>query len=634
VRRRLALVFGGALALVLLAWPAAIAEYRGSDLLGNIAPVSQAGGGLVDRYPLSAYALDYHVDVGITDLDGVAPMIAQWAASQLWSATSFLVKCVIDLFTWAFSLDLLGGADGALGPIGAAITSLYENVIGEAWMVAAILIAGIWGIWKALVQRRYTETAGALAVSVGFVLIALFFVYQPQQTIGQASRWTNTLSLAFLSGANQGSLHDPQQAKHQVADHLFETLIYRPWVVLEFGGLSHCVDTEHTDQDGFPRPVSPHDPARDVCRDHLRTGRDGHGGYAPRYLKQPPGSDKRKAEYDALRQGEAPDDPQFAGYQVDKADAPAVDIQQAGGAFQRLTFSVVVFLGALGAVALLGTLSLAVILAQVVALVLLGFAPVALVIGIFPAAGHDLFRAWLGKLATAVFIKALYSLVIALVVAVSAALTAATGSLGFLFAFGLQTLFFWALFVYRKQITARLVAATTGAAHHEGLPRASAVQRGAAAASAPVTALVGLGRRRSSSDRAQQESGLSGNENTRSPATGPDAAGAATGPRAQSNGSPHPPASGNGRPATRTPTPGADGEPELAHGDPLHPGGPDRAQQPASPASGIAPTDAPDGHAVAHEATPRASHEDVMRRARELRERQHETASTGEERHG
>src|SRR3954464_15393330 len=328
-------------------------------------------------------------------------------------------------------------------------------------MVAAILIAGIWGIWKALVQRRYSETAGALAISVLFVLIALFFVYQPQQTIGEASRLTNILSLAFLSGANRGSLDDPEQAKHQVADHLFETLIYRPWVVLEFGGLSHCVDTDRTDGDGFPRPVSPHDPARDVCRDHLRAGRDGHGGYAPRYLKQPPGSEKRKAEYEALREGHAPDNPQFAGYAVDKADAPAVDIQQAGGAFQRLTFSVVVFLGALGAVVLLGTLSLAVILAQVVALVLLGFAPVALVIGIFPGAGHDVFRGWLAKLATAVFIKALYSLIIALVVAVSAALAAATGSLGFLFAFGLQTLFFWALLVYPKQITARF-----GQRHH------------------------------------------------------------------------------------------------------------------------------------------------------------------------
>ena len=51
MRRRLTLVVGGAFALVLLAWPAAIAEYRGSDLLGNIAPVSQAGGGLVAARP-------------------------------------------------------------------------------------------------------------------------------------------------------------------------------------------------------------------------------------------------------------------------------------------------------------------------------------------------------------------------------------------------------------------------------------------------------------------------------------------------------------------------------------------------------------------------------------------------------
>ena len=136
MRRRLVLLVSATIALVLLAWPAAVGEYRGSDLFGNIGPESQAGGGLVDRYPLSAYALDYHVDVGITDPEGVPPMIAQWAASQLWSATSFLVKCVIDLFTWAFSLDLLGGADGALAPVSAAITSLYENVIGQAWMVA------------------------------------------------------------------------------------------------------------------------------------------------------------------------------------------------------------------------------------------------------------------------------------------------------------------------------------------------------------------------------------------------------------------------------------------------------------------------------------------------------------------
>jgi hypothetical protein len=624
-----------AIALTLLAWPPAAGRYLGSDLVGNVSPESRLGGGLADRYPLSAYSLDYHVDVGVTDMDGVPPTIAHWAAAQLWNASSFLVKAVIDLFSWAFSLDLLNGDNGALAPVADAISSIYEHVIGEAWMVAAILIAGLWGIWKALVQRRYTETVGGLAVSIVFVLIALFFVYQPERTIGEASRWTNTLSLAFLSGANSGSLDDPERAKTEVADHLFETLVYRPWVVLDFGGLRHCVDTDRVDNDGFPRPVGPHDPSRDVCRDHVRPGRDGHGGYAQRYLEQPAGSEERTAEYDALRTGEKPSDEQFAGYRVDKADSPAVDIQQAGGAFQRLTFAVIVLLGALGAVVLLGFLSLAVILAQVVALVLLGFAPVALIIGIFPGAGHAFFRGWLTKLATAIFIKALYSLVIAIVVAVSAALAASTGSLGFLFAFGLQTLFFWAIFLYRKQITARLVAATTGSGYSEQLPRMTVVQRGAHVATRPFTALVGVTRRGSQDGGARgQESALAGGADspgsngtspseaappTESPATSGSngdapptriaaAARLTSGSPLRANGSPVGAATRNGGPA---PEPTADrAQPAIrsADGDAPHHAAPDRAAVSERPQAAVA------------EATPRASHDDVMRRARELRE--------------
>ena len=86
-------------------------------------------------------------------------------------------------------------------------------------MVVAILIAGIWGIWKALVQRRYTETAGALAISVLFVLIALFFVYQPERTVGEASRATNQMSLAFLAGANRGEIEQHRETARVREDH-------------------------------------------------------------------------------------------------------------------------------------------------------------------------------------------------------------------------------------------------------------------------------------------------------------------------------------------------------------------------------------------------------------------------------
>ena len=628
-RRRIAAICTVAVGLALVLCQAAVAKYRGSDVLGNLSPESLLGdGSLADRYPLSAYALDTHVDVGLSELDGVPAMIAHWAAAQLWSLTSFLVRTVIDVFTWAFSLDLLGGnpdrgGEGAIGPVAAAISSLYENVIGEAWMVAAITLAGVWGIWKALVQRRYTQTAASLGVSICFVLVALFFVYQPERTIGQASQWANQLSLAFLSGASRGTVDDPAKAKRQVADQLFAAQVMAPWLALNFGGTRHCVDTKHPDQDGFPRPVSPRDPDRNVCRDHLRQGRDGYGGYAPRFLRHPAGSHERDAEYEALNEGQAPDvreclegddgncrdpeefDKQFSDYRVDKADAPAVDIQQAGGAYQRLTLAILIFGGSLGMVFLLGFLALAVVLAQIVALVLLAFAPVALVVGVFPGAGHDLFRSWLARLGTAVFIKAVYSLVIAVVTAVSAALGQATGSLGFLFAFGLQAVFFWAIFLYRKQLTARLVGATAG--RYDAGPIRTAANRGADMASRPFAALTALPGR-GTTDSKRQESALGGND-AATPAgmSGPPGVGNTDRPDDGSSSTPR----------TQPPRPGP-----RAPGGGLRPPRPDRGPDGFGTAAPIPNGNASESEISPHHAPRHVAEPDAMRRARELRDRQ------------
>ena len=87
-------------------------------------------GGLADRYPLSAYALDYHVDVGVTDPEGVPPMIAQWAAAQLWSATSFLVGAR-STSSPGRSRSTCSAAPRRAGADRDAITNLYENVIGR-----------------------------------------------------------------------------------------------------------------------------------------------------------------------------------------------------------------------------------------------------------------------------------------------------------------------------------------------------------------------------------------------------------------------------------------------------------------------------------------------------------------------
>jgi hypothetical protein len=476
--------------LVVVAHPLAIA---GSDLWSNVAPASPLGsGGLFNRYPLDHYTLDQHFDAisvsltGGVDVSGLLPMLAYFFASLLWLITSFMANWLIELFSWAFSLDLLNGSAatggaGALAPVSRAIHDIYSNVFGAPWLVLAISVAGAWAMWKALVQRRYSETAGALALSVIYVVVALFFVAEPGTTIGTASKWTNQMSVAFLSIADHGEPGSGSQAKNDAANQLFELLVLKPWAVLEFGGLEHCAITgtgdESSDPESAPaRPLS-QSPQRDAeLARRLASGTevtaDGKtcinnaNKYASHFLHFGFGTDERDAEYEALNHGDSsklPEaDKERAGYRLGVADKPATDAMEEGGQYQRLLIAIVVFVGELGAFLLLGSLSVGVILAQVLLLLLLAFSPVALVAAVIPGRGHAFFKGWLEKLAGYLLRKAAYSLVLATLLAVNGALASATSELGWLMSFGLQALFFWAVFLQRQTLVDGLIGIATG----------------------------------------------------------------------------------------------------------------------------------------------------------------------------
>lgn len=488
--RRLCLVLGLGGLFVLVAHPIALA---GSDVWGNVAPASPLGSaGLFGRYPLDHYTLDQHFTAisasltGGVDASGLLPMLAYFFAGLLWVATSFLANTLITFFSFAFSLDLVNGSSqtggaGALGPVSAAIHSIYSDVFGEAWLVAAITVVGIWAMWKALVQRRYSETAGALGLSLIYVVCALFFVVQPGTTIGSASKWTNQMSVAFLSIADHGSPSGGTQAKEGAANQLFELLVFKPWTVLEFGGLEHCVlsGTGSEDEDPVSAPVRPlsQNPSRDAqLARRLASGTevtaDGKvcvnnaNKYARHFLQFGLETDERNAEYEALNHGDSSEVPEAdserKNYRLGVADKPATDTMEEGGQYQRLLLAFVVFVGELGAFCLLGSLSVGIILAQVLLLLLLAFAPVALVAAVIPGRGHAFFKGWLEKLAGYLLRKAAYSLILAVLLAVAGALAAATSAMGWLMSFGLQALFFWAVFLQRRTLTEGLIGIATG----------------------------------------------------------------------------------------------------------------------------------------------------------------------------
>ena len=522
MRRRL-LSVGGIAAGIALLW-VGTAE-AASDVWGNVGPASPLeGSGLFDRYPLGRYGLDQHFDAvsasltGGVDVSGVPSMIAYFLASVLWSLTSFLANTLISLFAFAFSLDLLGGSEatggaGALAPVSRAIHSIYADVLGAPWLVLAVAVVGLWAMWKALVQRRYAETAGALALSLIYVVVALFFVAQPGASVGAVSKWTNEMSVAFLSIAERGQPSGGARARDGAADRLFELLVLDPWVVLNFGGLEHCALTVNAQGDSDPesapvRPLSAN-PSRDAALSRrLASGTEvsadgkvcvnNRNKYAQRFLRYGTGTDERNGEYDALDDGDASklDDAARSGYRLGPADRPATDAMEQGGQYQRLLIAIVVFIGELGAFCLLGALAVGIILAQVLLLLLLAFAPVALIAAAIPGRGHAFFRAWLEKLAGYLLRKAAYSLVLAILLAVNGALAGATSQLGWLMSFGLQAFFFWAVFLQRKSLVEGLVGVATGsgAPGREGTLRLMALYSGARTVASPARALRRRGR--------------------------------------------------------------------------------------------------------------------------------------------
>jgi hypothetical protein len=485
MRLRLAVMV---LVVLLVAAPVA---HAASDLYANLGP-GGATSPAVDRYPLGNYVLDSHFSAvkasltGGVDASGVPSMIAFFLANTLWLITAFLVNAVISLFALAFSIDLLNGSPntagaGALAPVADAIHNLYANTLGQPWMEIAVLLAGCWAMWRALIQRRYTETASALGMSLVYCLLALAIVTNPDATIGQASRWSNEISAAFLSVSAHGEVQDGPDARRAASDQLFDTLVFRPWVALEFGGTEHCIRTATGSQDHDPESVAVRPLAADPQADaaaRARLRRDGQlttatkecvdntTRYPEHFLRYARGSDDRDAEYDAINQADpskVPDsDATKNTYRPGVVDKPVTDAMEKGGQDQRLLLALVVFVGELGALLLLGSLSVSVLMAQMVVLLLAGFAPPALIAAIIPGRGHALFKNWAGQLGVYLVRKVAYSLVLAVLLAVLAALQDATTNLGWLLSFLLQSMLMWMVFLHRHKLAGQITNAIAG----------------------------------------------------------------------------------------------------------------------------------------------------------------------------
>lgn len=421
----------------------------------------RASGSVAQPHPLSSYGIDVRVGFSVTDPGRSFLGALQTLCAGLWMALLYLVKGVLLLLEWAFSMDL---TNEAMPQVRTSLARLHDQAFGEWWLLLGISLTGLWGIHRGLVQRRTTETLAGLAATVALMVGGLLIISRPDDTVGWAARAMNDAGMAVLAAGVGARADDPRDALASSLRVVFDTTVREPWCALEFGSVDFCEvrtgDPAHAtnaelwlaypaqgwqrgrlhklmkgdDGGGIPDPV-------DVAKGVLGLG-SSHG--VPGVLPAP-----LTVAKDVLGLGgdrELPDDVEAL---VDEAPERA-SIQEAGGTYPRLALLVVVLVGLSGAIALYAYLGVRLVLAAGLGLVLLLIAPAMLLAPALGDGGRATFVAWLKRLLGAEVAKLVFAIFLTVVLAVSRVFGGL--DLGWFGSWLLQATFWWGIFVKRHEI--------------------------------------------------------------------------------------------------------------------------------------------------------------------------------------
>lgn len=397
----------------------------------------RASGTALHPYPLSSYGLDVRVGFSITDPGKSFLSAVQSLLAGLWMGLLYLVKGVLLLLEWSFSLDLTGQA---MPEAKASLARLHGRVFGEPWLLFGISVAGIWGMWRGLVQRRTTETLGGLAATVGLMVVGLVLISDPGGTVGRAAKLANDAGMAVLGAATTGDTQRPREALVVSLGGVFDATVRQPWCALQFGSTDYCGQRAQGGGRLTNADVWLAYPAQSWQRDrlHREVKGDDDGGF------DPIGGAK-----DLLGLTDDRELPQEVKDRVREAPT-RVRMQEAGGTFPRAALLGVIAIGVLGAVALYAYLGIRLLLAGALTLLLLLLAPAMLIAPAFGDSGRATFLVWIKRLIGALAAKLIYAVFLAVVLTTSRVFAAL--DLGWFGTWLLLAAFSWGVFIKRQEI--------------------------------------------------------------------------------------------------------------------------------------------------------------------------------------
>jgi hypothetical protein len=349
----------------------------------------------------------------------------------------------------------------------AAILHGAETSITVPFLAAALALCGAMAAYHGLIRRRVAQTIGQVGVTLAMIVGGMWAIVEPAGSVGVLAGWVDKASVGALGVAAAGT---PEHAARTLASSmrdLFDDTITAPWCYMEFGDVAWCMQPRRLDA-GLRRaglliaaqqralahsPGLPGGQAQALSSSAaLLEGSDTNGAI---FLALPANGPARNAINSggsllSVLCGGSADATACQG-----ATAAQAQFRTQQGTWARAVGLLLIWLGALGMLALVGWITMRLLAAAVIGLMCLLLAPVAVLAPALGDSGRSLFAAWAVRLVGSLTAKLIYSLLLGAVLLVLHALMALT-LLGWWVQWCVISALWWITFVHRRELLGAL----------------------------------------------------------------------------------------------------------------------------------------------------------------------------------
>jgi hypothetical protein len=405
--------------------------------------------------PTGDYGLDVHIDSGVLDISSWGWIVAQdLVIAPLWMALVWAVHAVVVMLEWSFTIDLLDSAtaDG----VGTGLRHM-QSTFTQSWLPIALCAASVLALYHGLIRRRVAETLGEALLMAAMMIAGLWVIVDPTGTVGALGEWANQASLGTLAVAAGGSPASPGSTLAGSLETVFVTAIEAPWCYLEFGDVGWCREPSQLD------PGLRQAGLKIAAEERAGAGASAHADALEHSAELLSGARSNGALFLALPANDAArnsinDQGSLLRTLCDSSEATScrgptaaqAEFRTSGATLSRLGGVLLIAAGLLGMLLLLGFIAVRLLTAALFSLLYLLLAPAMVLAPAFGDAGRALFRRWGARLLGAVVSKLVFAFLLGVLLSIISILSELQ-ALGWWTQWLLMSAFWWSVYTHRHQ---------------------------------------------------------------------------------------------------------------------------------------------------------------------------------------